>query len=234
MGSLALCLAVAVLTSPAKKLPRKEHWGVIRVRKLIPMLIRIRIWCVPLLWLKEKLIYWPVLSSVSVFLLYRVWYFQVIRYVQSFSPALSFHINVLLFIIFVAMQMSRIAISSLLVYVMYLLQLRSGHVLRNNLSNFRVSNFVQGRILDHVINRATALFRRDVLLLVAFSFFTGLFEAVRNLCFAVVGKRVLKTLQDKLFMGIIIQDIAYFDGTTSGEVGVLPSTWDYWMPERKK
>lgn len=120
--------------------------------------------------------------------------------------------------------MSRIAISSLLVYVMYLLQLRSGHVLRNNLSNFRVSNFVQGRILDHVINRATALFRRDVLLLVAFSFFTGLFEAVRNLCFAVVGKRVLKTLQDKLFMGIIIQDIAYFDGTTSGEVGVLPST----------
>jgi hypothetical protein len=31
----------------------------------------------------------------------------------------------------------------------------------------------QGRILDHVINRAVALFRRDVLLLVAFSFFYG-------------------------------------------------------------
>lgn len=82
---------------------------------------------------------------------------------------------------------------------------------------------LQGRILDHVIQRAVDLFRRDVLLLVAFSFMTGLFEAGRNLCFAVVGKRVLKTLQDKLFMGIVIQDIAYFDGTTSGEVGVLPS-----------
>jgi ABC-type bacteriocin/lantibiotic exporter with double-glycine peptidase domain len=81
---------------------------------------------------------------------------------------------------------------------------------------------MQGRILDHVIQRAVALFRRDVLLLIAFSLVTGLFEAVRNLCFAVVGKRVLKTLQDRLFIGIIIQDIAYFDGTTSGEVGVLP------------
>lgn len=81
---------------------------------------------------------------------------------------------------------------------------------------------LQGRILDHVIQRAIGLFRRDVLLLIVFSLLTGLFEAVRNLCFAVVGKRVLKTLQDKLFIGIIIQDIAYFDGTTSGEVGVLP------------
>lgn len=76
----------------------------------------------------------------------------------------------------------------------------------------------QGRILDHVIQRAIGLFRRDVLLLIVFSLLTGLFEAVRNLCFAVVGKRVLKTLQDKLFIGIIIQDIAYFDGTTSGEL----------------
>ncbi|XP_024363403.1 ABC transporter B family member 25 isoform X2 [Physcomitrium patens] len=76
----------------------------------------------------------------------------------------------------------------------------------------------QGRILDHVIQRDVSLFKRDVLLLIAFSLMTGLFEAVRNLCFAVVGKRVLKTLQDKLFMGIVIQDIAYFDGTTSGEL----------------
>lgn len=74
-----------------------------------------------------------------------------------------------------------------------------------------------------MIQRAVALFRRDVLFLIAFSLVTGLFEAVRNLCFAVVGKRVLKTLQDKLYTGIVIQDIAYFDGTTSGEVCVLTS-----------
>jgi len=87
----------------------------------------------------------------------------------------------------------------------------------SSLSSLILPNY-QGRILDHVIQRAVALFRRDVLLLIAFSLVTGLFEAVRNLCFAVVGKRVLKTLQDRLFIGIIIQDIAYFDGTTSGEL----------------
>jgi ABC-type bacteriocin/lantibiotic exporter with double-glycine peptidase domain len=69
-----------------------------------------------------------------------------------------------------------------------------------------------------VIQGAVALFRRDVILLIVFSLVTGLFEAVRNLSFTVVSKRVLKTLQDKLFTGIVIQDIAYFDGTTSGEV----------------
>ncbi len=57
-----------------------------------------------------------------------------------------------------------------------------------------------------------------MILLIVFSLVTGLFEAVRNLSFTVVSKRVLKTLQDKLFTGIVIQDIAYFDGTTSGEV----------------
>ncbi len=69
-----------------------------------------------------------------------------------------------------------------------------------------------------MIQGAVALFRRDVILLIVFSLVTGLFEAVRNLSFTVVSKRVLKTLQDKLFTGIVIQDIAYFDGTTSGEV----------------
>jgi ABC-type multidrug transport system fused ATPase/permease subunit len=69
-----------------------------------------------------------------------------------------------------------------------------------------------------VIQGAVALFKRDVILLIVFSLITGLFEAVRNLSFTVVSKRVLKTLQDKLFTGIVIQDIAYFDGTTSGEL----------------
>jgi ABC-type bacteriocin/lantibiotic exporter with double-glycine peptidase domain len=74
-----------------------------------------------------------------------------------------------------------------------------------------------------VIQGAVALFKRDVILLIVFSLITGLFEAVRNLSFTVVSKRVLKTLQDKLFTGIVIQDIAYFDGTTSGEVNNIQS-----------
>ncbi|KAH9570634.1 hypothetical protein CY35_02G050600 [Sphagnum magellanicum] len=87
----------------------------------------------------------------------------------------------------------------------------------SSVSSLILPNY-QGRILDHVIQGAVALFRRDVILLIVFSLVTGLFEAVRNLSFTVVSKRVLKTLQDKLFTGIVIQDIAYFDGTTSGEL----------------
>lgn len=64
----------------------------------------------------------------------------------------------------------------------------------------------------------TALFRRDVTFMAIFSLVTGIFGGLRGLCFSVVGKRILKTLQDKLFSGVIIQDIAYFDSTTSGEV----------------
>ncbi|BFI16174.1 protein MpABC65 [Marchantia polymorpha subsp. ruderalis] len=76
----------------------------------------------------------------------------------------------------------------------------------------------QGRILDHAINNDRPHFKTDIQLLIVFTIITGLFEATRNLCFTVVGKRVLKTLQDRLFMGVVRQDIAYFDGTTSGEL----------------
>ncbi|CAM6128591.1 unnamed protein product [Calypogeia fissa] len=76
----------------------------------------------------------------------------------------------------------------------------------------------QGRILDHAINGDREDFKADLKLLIIFTIVTGLFEATRNLCFTVVGKRVLKTLQDRLFMGVVRQDIAYFDGTTSGEL----------------
>jgi hypothetical protein len=92
----------------------------------------------------------------------------------------------------------------------------------SSVSSLILPNY-QGRILDHVIQGAVALFKRDVILLIVFSLITGLFEAVRNLSFTVVSKRVLKTLQDKLFTGIVIQDIAYFDGTTSGEVNNIQS-----------
>ena len=73
-------------------------------------------------------------------------------------------------------------------------------------------------ILDDVINMDAPTFQRHVFLMAIFSLISGVFGGIRGLCFSVVGKRVLKTLQDKLFGGVIIQDIAYFDATTSGEV----------------
>ncbi|GBG80484.1 hypothetical protein CBR_g30946 [Chara braunii] len=76
----------------------------------------------------------------------------------------------------------------------------------------------QGSILDRVIQSDVPGFRADVVLLIAFSFVNGVFGGIRGLCFSMVAKRVLKTLQDRLFRGVITQDIAYFDATTSGEL----------------
>ncbi|CAI7811358.1 unnamed protein product [Closterium sp. NIES-53] len=78
----------------------------------------------------------------------------------------------------------------------------------------------QGRIVDDVKDGHAdkAQFHRDVLAMALCSLITGIFGGLRGLCFSVVGKRVLKTLQDKLFEGVIIQDIAYFDSTTTGEL----------------
>ncbi|CAI5946616.1 unnamed protein product [Closterium sp. NIES-65] len=77
-----------------------------------------------------------------------------------------------------------------------------------------------GRIVDDVKDGHVdkAQFHRDVLAMALCSLITGIFGGLRGLCFSVVGKRVLKTLQDKLFEGVIIQDIAYFDSTTTGEL----------------
>ncbi|CAI7924646.1 unnamed protein product [Closterium sp. NIES-53] len=77
-----------------------------------------------------------------------------------------------------------------------------------------------GRIVDDVKDGHAdkAQFHRDVLAMALCSLITGIFGGLRGLCFSVVGKRVLKTLQDKLFEGVIIQDIAYFDSTTTGEL----------------
>ncbi|GJP71877.1 hypothetical protein CLOP_g2672 [Closterium sp. NIES-67] len=78
----------------------------------------------------------------------------------------------------------------------------------------------QGRIVDDVKDAHVdkAKFHQDVIAMALCSLVTGIFGGLRGLCFSVVGKRVLKTLQDKLFEGVIIQDIAYFDSTTTGEL----------------
>eukprot|EP00899_Mesostigma_viride_P009873 jgi/Mesvir1/18888/Mv18887-RA.1 len=76
----------------------------------------------------------------------------------------------------------------------------------------------QGGILDRVIKMDRPGFTRDVLVLLTFSAASGIFGGIRGLCFSLAGKRILKTLQTRLFQGVIIQDIAYFDATTSGEI----------------
>jgi ABC-type multidrug transport system fused ATPase/permease subunit len=41
---------------------------------------------------------------------------------------------------------------------------------------------------------------------------------VRSLCFGVVGSKMANDVRNKLFQSIIVQDIAFFDGTTTGEL----------------
>jgi ATP-binding cassette subfamily B protein len=76
----------------------------------------------------------------------------------------------------------------------------------------------QGSIIDQVFAKDKAKFQQEALYLLAYSVATGLFGGVRGLCFNVAGRRMGCRVRNELFKGIIIQDIAYFDGTTTGEL----------------
>jgi ABC-type siderophore export system fused ATPase/permease subunit len=76
----------------------------------------------------------------------------------------------------------------------------------------------QGQILDSVIQSDKSQFKRDIYLYLFVSIATGLFGAVRSLCFSVVGTNIAMDVRDSLFSNVIIQDITYFDQVLSGEL----------------
>ena len=87
----------------------------------------------------------------------------------------------------------------------------------NSAASLALPNF-QGMILDKVIAGDEAAFRRTIVTYVLISVGTGLFGGLRGLCFAVVGRRMAAAVRRKLFRGIICQDIAFFDGSTTGNL----------------
>jgi ATP-binding cassette subfamily B protein len=76
----------------------------------------------------------------------------------------------------------------------------------------------QGRILDTVWRGDATAFRRDVLLLVAYSAASGAFGGARSLCFNLVGRRLAFDLRNGLLRAILRQDIAFFDAAATGDL----------------
>jgi len=47
---------------------------------------------------------------------------------------------------------------------------------------------------------------------------SGLIGGIQSLCFSVVGRRLSNTIRKGLYGGIIVQDVAFFDGNSSGQL----------------
>eukprot|EP00793_Prasinoderma_coloniale_P000967 PRCOL_00007057-RA len=76
----------------------------------------------------------------------------------------------------------------------------------------------QGGVIDRVIQADRAGFERAMVTYLAICASQGLVGGVQRLSFNVVGRRIAKDVRDALFVGIVQQDIAYFDGTTTGDL----------------
>jgi len=76
----------------------------------------------------------------------------------------------------------------------------------------------QGIVLDKVIHGDREGFKHNVIVFVILSATVGFCGGIRNLCFSVVGQKMLNDVQHKLFTAMIKQDIAFFDGIASGNL----------------
>ncbi|KAH3744499.1 ATP-binding cassette transporter, subfamily B, member 4, group TAP protein PpABCB4 MET type [Pelomyxa schiedti] len=92
-----------------------------------------------------------------------------------------------------------------------------GCLLITSLSSLLLPNY-QGKVLDSVIVGNLQNFHTYVLCYVAATFISGVFASGRNLCFSLVASRMSNAVRNRLFTSIIHQDIAYFDGTSTGDV----------------
>lgn len=80
-----------------------------------------------------------------------------------------------------------------------------------------VPNF-QGDMLDCVVQNDPENFRYYATRFVAMIILTGLFGGIRSLCIGIVAQRLIVRARDDLFIRIIHQDIAFFDGHLTGSL----------------
>eukprot|EP00667_Euglena_gracilis_P002229 EG_transcript_2227 len=76
----------------------------------------------------------------------------------------------------------------------------------------------QGAILDSVIQMDHDAFSTHVQLYVVLSVSTGFFGAIRSFCVDVAGRKMTNEVNNKLFAALVVQDIAFFDGTNTGQL----------------
>mmetsp|Transcript_25777 Transcript_25777/g.38159 ORF Transcript_25777/g.38159 Transcript_25777/m.38159 type:complete len:725 (+) Transcript_25777:119-2293(+) len=77
---------------------------------------------------------------------------------------------------------------------------------------------LQGSILDAVVRDKEVKFNRYVQYYLYVSLATGMFGGLQSLFFSIVGRKLAKTIRCQLFKGIILQDVAFFDGNSSGNL----------------
>jgi len=87
----------------------------------------------------------------------------------------------------------------------------------NSVVNLMLPNY-QGKILDDVIRKDVDTFQKDIYLYVGLSVSMGLFGGIRNLCFNVVGRKMGNEVRNKLYASIMMQDMAFFDGSNTGDL----------------
>lgn len=77
---------------------------------------------------------------------------------------------------------------------------------------------IQGNILNSVVQDNSNKFNYWVKVYLFVSIGAGLLGGIQSLCFNVVGRKLTNTVRIKLFKGIIVQDVAFFDGNSSGQL----------------
>eukprot|EP01041_Mallomonas_annulata_P009444 gene9444-19619_t len=77
---------------------------------------------------------------------------------------------------------------------------------------------IQGDILDSVVHETTSHFNEAVRFYLLVSVLSGFFGGAQSLCFNIVGRKLSNTVRRRLFKGIVVQDVAFFDGNTSGQL----------------
>ncbi len=90
-------------------------------------------------------------------------------------------------------------------------------LLGTSASSLLLPNF-QGNILDSVIQGNRSQFSQEVMYYVFVSVATGLFGAVSALSFQIVASKIAYDVRNRLYQSILAQDIAFFDGTTAGDL----------------
>ena len=83
----------------------------------------------------------------------------------------------------------------------------------------------QGKIVDRIVAGDKGGFMHDIEIYLGVMILLGVFNGLKGLAFTVVGRRISFVTRNKMFERMLAQDIAFYDGTTSGRLtGRL--TWD--------
>eukprot|EP00667_Euglena_gracilis_P002894 EG_transcript_2901 len=87
----------------------------------------------------------------------------------------------------------------------------------HQVAKLTLPNF-QGRMVDSIIRGSRPLFLHNLKLYVAFTALTALSTGVRQLSVGVVTRRINTSLRELLFHKFLVQELAFFDSYSTGEL----------------